>query len=190
MIYFYSLRRGTSWPRASSNVRSSRRCLMSTRHGRTPRSRPLVEGTAIGAARVRGMWTGVASHPSFGDAFTTSATESGEAGVLATALEPLLLLLATALEPLLLLLLQLQLLPQELPLVLALLQALLTLAPLALDTGRLTDLGRLTTTPMLAAISSVIPIAAAMWFTTCPLKCNDTISKNQLQFPNIITMTL
>jgi hypothetical protein len=178
MIYFYSLRRGTSWPRASSNVRSRRRCLMSTRHGRTPKSRPLVEGTAIGAARVRGMWAGVASHPSFGDAFTTSATESGDAGVLATALEPLLLLL------------QLQLLPQELPLVLALLPALLTLAPLALDTGRLTDLGRLTTTPMLAAISSVMPIAAAMWLTTCPLKCNDTISKNQLQFPNIITITL
>ncbi len=170
MIYFYSLRRGISWPRASSNVRSRRRCRMSILHGRAPMLRPLVDGTATGAARVRGMWAGVASHPSFGDAFTTNAGESGDAGVLATTLDPLLLLL------------QLQLLQQEeLPLLLALL-----LASLALDPRRLTeDLGRLTTTPILAAISSGMPIAAAMRLTTCPLKTNDTIKRNQLQFPFI-----
>jgi hypothetical protein len=58
---------------------------------------PLVDAagspTATGTARLSGIWTGVASHASFGDAFTT---KSGDAGPLATLPEPLLLLPATA----------------------------------------------------------------------------------------------
>jgi hypothetical protein len=109
-----------------------------------------------------------------GEAFTTKAGESGDAGVLAALLDPLLLLL------------QLQLLQQE---ELALLLALM-LASLALDPGRLTaDPGRLTTTPILAAISSGMPIAAAIRLTTCPLETNDTIKQNQLHFPFIIKIS-